>query len=285
LRASIVLAGAWLVFASASCGRGGLYPVLRASPSVAIEPLSPLAGRPLVLRYRWGVDPAFTPPTVPLRAFVHFLLPDGRLAFTDDHEPAPPVALWQPGATYSYSRTVVLPDRLQGLKVRVGFFSNKFPYKVRVLDPKSRRPSFPDVAEFAIADNPGLDEEAVAGGSGFQPWEQDGQALARVSRWMGSKASFTFLQRPEGVALFVQGYTERGRFQRDPLLALRVGEHEQTQLISNADRLVMRLEVPGDGTARLVQGSVDMDQTFTDGGRELAFCVERFRSVPLPALR
>ena len=216
---------------------------------------------------------------------MHFRLPDGSLAFTDDHEPAPPVALWQPGASYFYSRTVVLPDRPKELKVRVGFFSNKFPYKVRVLDPKSRRPSFPDVAEFRIADNPGLGEEAVAGGNGFQRWEQDGRALARVSRWMESKASFTFLQRPEGVALFVQGYTERGRFARDPLLALRVGEHEQTQLISNDDRLVMRLDVPGDGTARLLQGSISLDQTFTDGGRELAFCVERFRSVSLPASR
>jgi hypothetical protein len=124
-------------------------------------------------------------------------------------------------------------------------------------------------------------EEAVGGGAGFFPWEQDGRAIARSMRWTGPNARFAFLQRPEWTTLFLQGYTERARFSSDPTLTLRVGDLEAEEVIRSDDRRVLRLDIPGNGTAAIAEGSLEMDSSFQDRGQAFAFCVERFRAVSL----
>lgn len=267
------------------CGPDALYPVVRATPSVTILPPGPVkAGRLVTMRYSWRVDEQFKPPPSGHRVFVHFLGPDKRLAFTDDHNPSPPIAEWRAGAIYAYERTVILPDDLSELIVRVGLFSAGFPYKARVLDSVHAKPGFPIVGSIRIAENLGRIEEGVAGETGFYSWNQDARATARSWRWTRNRATFVFLQRPEGVALLLQGYTERERLSKDPTLSLRVGSVEAKRVLTNRDRVVIRLDISGDAKPAIRQGSLEMDDSFLDFGRELAFCVELFRAVPLAEL-
>ncbi len=272
--------GAALFCAVAGCSTNVLYPAVRVRPSIEIDPgTAPQAGRPLLMHYTWRVASDFELPAGACGAFVHFLLPDGRLAFTDDHEPEPPLRLWKPGLVYPYARTVILPDRVRRLRVRAGLTSARFPFKARVIQLGTREPGFPALAELQIAENPDQAEEAVHAGRGFLPWVQDGRAVARSASWAGPRASFTFLQRPEGTTLFLQGYTERARFRSDPTLTLRVGPLQVGQIIRNDNRRVLRLEIPGNGSASLAEGTLETDASFAVDGHALAFRVERFRAV------
>jgi hypothetical protein len=269
-----------LLCAGAGCSPDRLYPGVKARPSVEIDARTPpRAGRPIVMRYTWAVDSGFQPPALPHRVFVHFRLPGGQLGFTDDHEPEPAVALWKPGLVYRYERTVILPDRARRLSVRVGMFCARFPYKARVMATAEGELGFPTLAELEIAENPDQPEEAVSGRSGFYPWQQDGRAVARSMRWVGPSATFAFLQRPEGTTLFLQGYTDRARFPSDPTLTLRVGDREVRALICNDDRRVLRLDLPGNGSEAIAEGTLEMDASFQVGGEILAYCVERFRAI------
>src|SRR5262245_23014712 len=55
------------------------------------------AGTPMMVTYTWTVDRSSPPLAPELRAFVHFVGPDGGIVFTDDHTPDPPVGSWKPG--------------------------------------------------------------------------------------------------------------------------------------------------------------------------------------------
>jgi hypothetical protein len=265
---------------TAGCGSRWLYPTVRATPTVVIaETDSAMAGRAVTMRYSWQVDPQFKAPAQPYRVFVHFLGEDDKLAFTDDHETPIAMSQWQPGARYEYVRTVVLPDRAQTFKIRAGLFSAAFPYKATVSDGQGGE-DFPTVTTIHVRGNDTLAEESVAGGEGFDRWEIDGRATSRQSRWVGRRGKFLFLQRPEGSTLLLQGFTMRSRLPGQAKITVRVGSLEVTQGLANDDRLVLQLDVPGDGTTKLVEGQIEADQSFLDRGREVAFCVERFRSIP-----
>ena len=56
------------------------------------------------------------------RAFVHFLDSHKVLLFDDDHVPVPPVTAWEPGKSYSYTRTKFIPiyPYVGDVDVRVG---------------------------------------------------------------------------------------------------------------------------------------------------------------------
>lgn len=278
--------GLLLLGTTAACAPESLYRVVRVTPRVTILSRGPAkAGRLVTMRYSWRVDPGFRPPAVPHRVFVHFLLPDKQLAFTDDHDPSPPVPQWKAGAAYEYERPVILPDNPSDLTVRVGIFSSTFPYKARVLDSVSQKPGFPAVATIHVVENADGIEEAVGGGEGFYRWERDGRTPAHSWRWTQSRATFVFLQRPEGVALLLQGRVERERLSKDASVFVRVDGAEARRTLANGDRVVITLDVPGDGKVRLAQGSLETDTAFRDAGRELGFCVERFRAVPLSELK
>ena len=275
---------AWLIQATAlgalACAPSSFYPTLPVTPTVSLEGAGDaIAGRPITLHFSW-VAGGLATLARPHRVFVHFIDADGRLAFTDDHAPPVDIRQWRPGSRYEYVRRVILPDRPGDLSIRVGLFSGSFPYKTTVTDGRSGGQGFPTVASIRVRENPAGAEEAIAGGAGFDPWEADSRATLRSFRWTHRRGRFLFLQQAGGTVVLLQGYVLRGRLPRDPTITLRVGGVQSSQVLTNEDRVVLQLDLAGDGHARLVEGEIESDASFMDGGREIAFCVERFRAVP-----
>lgn len=66
-------------------------------------------GSAIEVTYTWTTGPAFKKLTQDYRALAHFLDSHRMLLFTDDHVPTPPATAWEPGKTYSYTRTVFVP--------------------------------------------------------------------------------------------------------------------------------------------------------------------------------
>ena len=84
--------------------RGGRHhPSL--SPNRTTAPL----GSAIEVTYTWTTGPAFKKLDKDYRALVHFLDSHKVVLFTDDHLPTVPPTSWEPGKTYSYTRTVFIP--------------------------------------------------------------------------------------------------------------------------------------------------------------------------------
>jgi hypothetical protein len=253
---------------------------VRVTPTVEIVEKDVVAGRAVTLRYSWTAAPDFVAAR-PYRVFVHFVDARGTLAFTDDHTPPGGTESWKPGERQVYERRVVLPEDAVELRVRVGLSSGAAPYKARVTDAATGAATFPTVAVLRPRENATPGEESVAGAAGFDPWERDRYASRHWHRWTRRESRFVFLRPAGGGRLQLQAYVPRRRLTRDPHVTLRVGEAEAALSPSSEDRFVLELDVAGDGTTRLVEGALLMDDAVTEKGREIAVCVERFRVVPL----
>jgi hypothetical protein len=78
-------------------------------PSVSVNrPRAPL-GSAVEVTYSWKAEPTAKPLSQEYRAFSHFLDSHQVVLFADDHMPEPPTTAWQPGQTYTYTRTVFVP--------------------------------------------------------------------------------------------------------------------------------------------------------------------------------
>jgi hypothetical protein len=263
-----------------ACERALPFPAVSVTPTVEIVG-SPevVAGRAVTLRYTWTAAPGFVADR-PYRVFVHFRDDNGALAFTDDHTPPGGTEQWMPGGRSVYERRVVLPDDARELRVRVGLTSSAFPYKARVTDASTGAAAFPTVAVIHARENPTLAEEVVAGAEGFDPWERDQHASMRWYRWTRRQGRFLFLRPAGGGRLQLQAYVRRSAMTKDPRVTLDVAGAHASLSPSNDDRFVLELEVPGDGAARLVEGTISSDEAVAESDRETAVCVERFRIVP-----
>ena len=120
-------------FVQAGTTRGTLFlddvevvagPVVEGEPTLLSARLDPPACRPgygTRLTYRWEAVPMGRD----YMAFVHFIAPDGKMAFQSDHVPAVPTSTWS--GRVEYSHTIVVPtEAVEGdYRIRVGLYDPK----------------------------------------------------------------------------------------------------------------------------------------------------------------
>ena len=102
-----------LVFVTGLSGACGAPDVGRAFAVAAVtldRSSLPLGGR-LEMVYRFTVLPQIGSLTEPPRVLVQFLDPDGKVLFTDDHDPPVAATAWRPGETITYQRLMYIPVR------------------------------------------------------------------------------------------------------------------------------------------------------------------------------
>src|SRR6266513_3058026 len=123
-RAAILLLASVLAAGGGSCRRSRAVATSGISARAHVRPATVAAGSPFAVEYSWTMDDGAAAPSDGYGAFVHFVHPDGAIAFTDDHTPEPPPSSWRPGQTYRYTRTLFAPaGAFPGkLQVRVGLF-------------------------------------------------------------------------------------------------------------------------------------------------------------------
>jgi hypothetical protein len=91
------------------CGRRKAAETSPITPSVTINrPRAPL-GSAIEVTYTWTLEPGAKKLPQDYRAFVHFLDSHQVMLFDDDHEPVPAPVTWEPGKSYSYTRTKFIP--------------------------------------------------------------------------------------------------------------------------------------------------------------------------------
>jgi hypothetical protein len=81
-------------------------------------------GSAIEITYTWTVEPGAKKLDKDYRALVHFLDSHEVMLFEDDHMPTPPPSAWEPGHTYTYTRTKFIPiyPYVGELEVRMGLY-------------------------------------------------------------------------------------------------------------------------------------------------------------------
>jgi hypothetical protein len=110
------------VTAVAGCNRRKPAEVTDVVPSLSVNRTRAPLGSALEVTYTWQVGSAAKKLDQEYRAFVHFMDSHDVMLFGDDHVPTPPPSSWEPGKSYSYTRTVFIPvyPYVGDVEVRVG---------------------------------------------------------------------------------------------------------------------------------------------------------------------
>jgi len=93
-------------------------------PSIKMNRVKVPLGSAIEITYTWTVEPGAKKLDQDYWALVHFLDNHDVMLFSDDHQPEPPPSTWQPGKTYSYTRTRFVPvyPYVGEVEVRMGLY-------------------------------------------------------------------------------------------------------------------------------------------------------------------
>jgi hypothetical protein len=118
---SAALAG---VLTLPACNRHKPAEVNPIVPSVKFNRTRVPLGSALEITYTWTLEPNARPLTQDYRALVHFLDSHEVMLFDDDHTPVPPPSTWEPGKSYTYTRTRFVPlyPYVGEAEVRMGLY-------------------------------------------------------------------------------------------------------------------------------------------------------------------
>ena len=107
-----------------ACSRSKPVEVNPIVPSIEVSAERAPLGSALEITYTWTVEPGAKKLDQDYRAMVHFLDTHEVMLFEDDHTPVPPPSEWEPGETYSYTRTRFIPvyPYVGEVEVRMGLY-------------------------------------------------------------------------------------------------------------------------------------------------------------------
>jgi len=115
------LAGALVV---PGCSRRKPVEVNPIVPSVTVNRARAPLGSAIEVTYTWTLEAGARKPDQDYRALVHFLDSHEVMLFEDDHAPVPPPSTWEPGKSYSYTRTKFVPiyPYVGEVEIRMGLY-------------------------------------------------------------------------------------------------------------------------------------------------------------------
>jgi hypothetical protein len=111
-------------FVLPACSRSKPAEVNPIVPSIEVSNERAPLGSALEVTYTWTVESGAKKFDQDYRAMVHFLDTHEVMLFEDDHMPVPPPSEWEPGETYSYTRTRFVPvyPYVGEVEVRMGLY-------------------------------------------------------------------------------------------------------------------------------------------------------------------
>ena len=219
-------AGAALLLAAA------LAPACKGKKSAEINPIEPKIsfgrtrvplGSPLEITYTWTLDPAARKLPQDYRALVHFLDSHEVMLFEDDHSPVPPPSQWEPGKTYTYTRTKFVPiyPYVGDVEVRMGLY----PHPGR-----GERPSLKGddagMSEYRVAKLevlPQTENIFLVYKDGWHNPEPHPENPAVERTWTKKEALATFKNPKKDVVIYLEADTSPKFFPQPAVLTVAIG--------------------------------------------------------------
>jgi hypothetical protein len=216
------LAGALLLPACSRRKPAVVNPIV---PAIKINRVKAPLGSALEITYTWTVEPGAKKLDQNYWALVHFLDNHEVMLFSDDHQPEPPPSTWEPGKTYSYTRTRFVPiyPYVGEVEVRMGLY----PYPGRGERPalKGEDRGFREYKVATMELLPQTENIFLVYKDGWHNPETHPENPSVERTWTKKEALVSFKNPKKDVIVYLEGDTCVKCFPATPELTLSVGNN------------------------------------------------------------
>ena len=252
------------VGAAAGCGRRQTAEVNDIVPKFAVNRAQAPLGSAVEVTYTWQLEPTAKKLTQDYRAFVHFVDSHGVMLFEDDHAPVPPVTQWEPGKTYSYSRTKFIPvyPYVGDVDVRMGLAPAGKGDRVMLKGEDAGLREF-KVAKIELL--PQTENIFLVYKEGWHNPESSPQNPSIERTWTKKDALVSFKNPKKDVVVYVEADTNAKAFDAPPVLTLAVNNKTGLTIpIPNSEIFTRKVRVKAAdlGTDEWVDLRLSMNQSF-----------------------
>lgn len=268
---------AGLLAAASACAKGDTAPPV-ATVSFAASQTRVAQGSPVDLTYEFDVAPDVSI-TGDYRVFVHVNDADGKVLWTDDHDPPIPTSQWKPGQKIRYTRTVFVPiyPYVGEATVEMGLYNGNDRLALAGPDPADRASTS---RSYRVGTLQLLDQSSnifLIYKSGWHPAEYAPEDPKVDWQWTQKSAVITFRNPRHDVTLFLQYDARTDVFPDHPQqVTVYAGDQKvETFAADHRDRTLLRIPITAAqlGTNEMAEIRLDVDHTFVPanlpgGGRD-----------------
>jgi hypothetical protein len=234
-------------------------------PSFSVNRARAPLGSAVEVTYTWTAEPGAKKLTQDYRALVHFLDTQRMLLFTDDHVPAPSPTTWEPGKTYSYTRTVFVPiyPYVGEVQVVMGLYPASGKGERVALKAEDTGMREYKVAKIEIL--PQTENIFLVYKDGWHNPESSPQNPSLERTWTKRDALVSFKNPKKDVIVYLEADTNFKAFDAAPVLTMAVGPKSGiTVPIENSEVFLKKVKVKAAdlGTEDWVDLRLSMNQSF-----------------------
>ena len=261
----VALAVAVLLPATLACGRRKPTEVNDITPSFAVNRDRAPLGSAVEMTYTWTTGASAKKLNQDYRALVHFLDAHRTLLFTDDHVPSPPPASWEPGKTYSYTRTVFIPFyRYAGeIQVVMGLYPTSG--KGERVGLKGEDTGLREYKVGKMELLPQTENIFLVYKDGWHSPESSAQNPGLERTWTKKDALVAFKNPKKDILIYLEADTNVKAFDAPPVLTLAVAGKTGVQVpIADSEVFMKKVRVKAAdlGTEEWVDLRLAMNQSF-----------------------
>ena len=258
---------AFLVVAAFAAACQGRKPaeVNPIEPKISFNRTRVPLGSPLEITYTWTLDAQARKLPQDYRALVHFLDSHEIMLFEDDHTPTPPPSQWEPGKTYTYTRTKFVPiyPYVGDVEVRMGLY----PHPGR-----GERPALKGddagMREYRVSKLellPQTENIFLVYKDGWHNPEPHPENPAVERTWTKKEALVSFKNPKKDVVVYLEADTSPKFFPQPPTLTVAVGSKVGLALpVESSEVFVKKIKVKAEdlGNEEWVDLRLMMNQSF-----------------------
>jgi hypothetical protein len=240
-----------------------------ATPSLTLNKERVPIGSAITITYKFQVAPGASFDKS-YYVFTHMLDPEGEQMWTDDHLPPTPTTSWKPGQTVEYKRTVFVPNYpyIGPAVVRLGLYDVTSGQRLVLNAQEASRREYV-VAHFEV--RPSSENIFLLYKDGWHQAEVDAKNPANEWQWTKKNAVMSF-QNPKKDCIFYLEYDGRmDLFSPPQQVTLKVGDQSIAQFAADTKGPTLKtfpLTAGQLGTGEMVNLLIDVDRTFSPGGRD-----------------
>jgi hypothetical protein len=216
------LAGALVLPACARRKVAEVNPIL---PSIKMNRVKVPLGSALEITYTWTLEPGAKKLGQDYWALVHFLDNHEVMLFSDDHQPEPPPSTWEPGRSYSYTRTRFVPvyPYVGDVEVRMGLYPHPGRGERPALKGEDR--GFREYKVATIELLPQTENIFLIWKEGWHNPETHPENPSVERTWTKKEALVSFKNPRKDVIVYLEGDTCVKCFTKAPELTLSIGRN------------------------------------------------------------
>jgi len=278
-RLQMNLGRSWRTAAVVSLAALALLPACRRRKTAEVDdivpkiefnrPRAPL-GSAIEVTYTWQLEPTAKKLDQDHRAFVHFLDSHHVTLFDDDHVPVPPVTAWDPGKTYSYTRTKFIPvyPYVGDVDLRMGLQPVARGERVALKGQDAGLREY-SVAKMELL--PQTENIFLVYKEGWHSPETSAQNPSLERMWTKKDAIVSFKNPKKDSTLYLQYDARPDLFTPPQQVALKIAEQQIGRFAADAKSarlLTFSMTAAQLGTSDMVDLVIDVDRTFKPGGTD-----------------